>query len=221
MSKLTVGDIREPVIRLALVMEEKLRKHDEERGPRGWICDSTTSLWKRVMDESKELRQRISELAICLGVHQTRDIDSDEIQKKIDLVIEECADVANYSMMIADVVSGLGEPQAKKDIPGIDEVAAMQAKKIAFLVYTSNCRPEKRFFACMVRSLEFQGWEMDLLAMTMKEGNMRITIESMEHLLPRDREFVGAFIGEDAANLVFDSFGYVEKLVAEEAKKEV
>ena len=55
MEKLTVGDIREPVIRLALLQEEKLRKHDKERGERGWARDPVKSLLARIYDELMEL----------------------------------------------------------------------------------------------------------------------------------------------------------------------
>lgn len=97
MKKLTVGDIREPIIQLALVMEEKLRDHDEDRGPRGWINDEPLSLFLRIYDELDELRPLLVDLPMIRG---------DDFEAIVDKVIRECADIANFPMMIMDIVGG-------------------------------------------------------------------------------------------------------------------
>lgn len=82
-----------PAIRgFATFMEETLQKHDGEKGPRGWIThpDCTVSwLLDRLQEEVTELSE-----AYC-------DCDPGKVQK-------ECADVANFAMMIADRIRNRG-----------------------------------------------------------------------------------------------------------------
>ena len=69
-------------------MERKLRKHDRERGPRGWQEDGASHLYDRLQDEASELEGAIRRTG--------------EGGKDADRIIGEAADVANFAMMIAD-----------------------------------------------------------------------------------------------------------------------
>lgn len=80
---LEVRRARPCVLQFAALQERLLRKHDDDRGVRGWASDSADVLVNRLDDELKELRQ-----AIASGTPQ-------EIAK-------EAGDVSNFAMMIAD-----------------------------------------------------------------------------------------------------------------------
>jgi len=74
------GELREAVRSFAWEMEHKLRKHDGDYGPEGWKMCDPNFLWNRMRDEINEAKKATS----------TQNI------------IEECADIANFAMMIAD-----------------------------------------------------------------------------------------------------------------------
>lgn len=77
--------LRPEVLAFARLMEAKLRTHDHDRGRQGWKDDDPKALYDRLLDEVKEL-------AFELWNKGTAD---------------EAVDVANFAMMIADVVGGL------------------------------------------------------------------------------------------------------------------
>jgi NTP pyrophosphatase (non-canonical NTP hydrolase) len=80
-----------PVIRfLAAFQESALRKHDKTRGEQGWLRESPEWLVTRLVEETEELM-----LAIQAFRHENDNAGQ---------VIKECADVANFAAMIADVV---------------------------------------------------------------------------------------------------------------------
>ena len=77
--------MRDAVKEFANAMEKKLQKHDHDRGVEGWKQDATADLlgW---------LKNEVVELEVAL-------ISEDKSNEEIG---EECADVANFAMMIFD-----------------------------------------------------------------------------------------------------------------------
>jgi|GEM_PF-3140224 len=116
MKKLTVGDIREPVIRLALLQEAKLRKHDKLRGERGWARDLPGSLLARVYDEVRELSLVLPKVIDGQG----RILAHVQLEN-IRSVREECADVSNFIMMINDLLYQ-AEVENEDYRPGADDI---------------------------------------------------------------------------------------------------
>lgn len=82
-----ITGIREEVIKFALEMEKKLQANDSKGG---WDKCEYDWLLQRVDEEITELK------------HSIRVDGSDR------KIIRECADVANFVMMIADNTGGLG-----------------------------------------------------------------------------------------------------------------
>ena len=79
-------DIRKEVIGFAEQMELKLRRDDGKKG--GWDDLSIQFLFSRIQDEVKELEEEIN----------NNIFDN-------DAVVKECADVANFCMMLAQNVN--------------------------------------------------------------------------------------------------------------------
>ena len=77
------------------VMFEKL-KANRHKG--GWQKCQPMDLYARLLDEQKELHE-------SLVTHFSKDPDARE--HTAESVAKECADLANFAMMIADVVGGL------------------------------------------------------------------------------------------------------------------
>jgi NTP pyrophosphatase (non-canonical NTP hydrolase) len=86
--KVELHGLRPEVLAFAKLMEEKLRKHDLDRGRQGWKDDDPRHLLKCLEKEHDELQDAL-------------------VGGKNDSIAGECADVANFAMMIADVVGGL------------------------------------------------------------------------------------------------------------------
>lgn len=82
--------MRESVKWFAGIMEQTLQKHDDKKGSDGWLNDDIYGLFGRLREESDEIEELI--------IHY--DYEKDESLK----LIKECADVANFAMMIADSV---------------------------------------------------------------------------------------------------------------------
>ena len=80
--------LREPVAWFAAEMEKKLAAKDDEHGGSSWPSASWARLFSLLKDEFDELEKVLEEQP--LGGHN------------MDAIIEECADVANFAMMIAD-----------------------------------------------------------------------------------------------------------------------
>lgn len=75
-----VVTLRPDVLAFACLMETKLRKHDAKRG-QSWKQDDVRDLFDRLTDEAKELRRALNGRGD---------------------VVDECVDVANFAMMVAD-----------------------------------------------------------------------------------------------------------------------
>ena len=82
--------MRESVKWFAEIMEQTLQKHDEARGSDGWLNADVDWLFERLQQEASELEEKI--------------IKYDYIKSEALPIIKECADIANFAMMIADNV---------------------------------------------------------------------------------------------------------------------
>lgn len=81
------GTIRKAVADFALVMEQKLREKDHKSG---WRDESLADLFRLLLGEVGELDDAID----------TYNDTPEYIE--LDELVKECADVANFAMMIAD-----------------------------------------------------------------------------------------------------------------------
>jgi len=79
--------MRESVKWFAGIMEQTLQKHDKKKGSDGWLNDNSLSLLDR-------LKQETAELEDILIVWDS---------KYSSEIVKECADIANFAMMIADI----------------------------------------------------------------------------------------------------------------------
>ena len=85
------------VLKFAARMEAKLAKNRHKGNREGWLKDHPWNLVERVLDETVELQQcfaevRENEVALITTPEETAD---------------ECADVANFCMMVADCVTAM------------------------------------------------------------------------------------------------------------------
>lgn len=90
--------VRPAVVWFAQQMEERLSRHDHDRGPDGWVGNAHDDLLGRLDDERSELQEAVFS---CEGT-----------KEKIQL---EAADVANFAMMIAH--NAAGNPEAALAAP--------------------------------------------------------------------------------------------------------
>lgn len=84
------ASLRPEVIAFARLMEDQLRANDHKPG---WIQNGPFDLWPRLMEEAGELKMALI----------ARDGP--------DVIAKEAADVANFAMMIADVIGGLSRKE--------------------------------------------------------------------------------------------------------------
>jgi len=89
--------IRESVDKFAELMENRLRENDHKGG---WSNENTDWLFKRLLDESDELKKAMDEYDVYQMAYTPR---PGELQDRRRNVRKECADVANFAMMIADL----------------------------------------------------------------------------------------------------------------------
>ena len=82
--------MRESVKWFAGIMEQTLQKHDENKGSDGWLSCDVLSMFEDLKKEVDELEKLI--------------IKYDYVKSEELLIIKECADIANFAMMIADIV---------------------------------------------------------------------------------------------------------------------
>lgn len=94
-------DLRKEVLAFARLMEEKLRKHDARKGVRGWKEAGEAHLLDLLSDKMIDLRGNVEFLTHLDGNAQRADVASAALS------------VANFCMMIADVVGGLEEAAVK------------------------------------------------------------------------------------------------------------
>ena len=78
------------VLKFAARMESKLAKNRHKGDRAGWLKDHPWDLVERVLDETVELQQ-------CFG--------GEGMVYDGESVADECADTANFCMMVADVVT--------------------------------------------------------------------------------------------------------------------
>ena len=80
--------IREDVFKFSLTMEDTLKDHNEERGERGWISSPDPVTWflSRLKEEVEELQEAMDNI-------------------DVKLTKKECADVANFAMMIFTILT--------------------------------------------------------------------------------------------------------------------
>jgi NTP pyrophosphatase (non-canonical NTP hydrolase) len=97
MPTLTLADLRPEVATFALAMERKLRANDAKKGARGWKGCDPQALLTRVMEEVEECDYALR-LTWMPGL--------DPVKVQADL-LDECADVANMAMMVADAAGAL------------------------------------------------------------------------------------------------------------------
>lgn len=85
---------RPEVVRFAAAMERKLEANDHKRG---WKHCETLYLMRR-------LRNEVGELAVLVNAARRGEAHVDR-----DAILSEAADVANFAMMVADVLGALKE----------------------------------------------------------------------------------------------------------------
>jgi hypothetical protein len=81
------------VLKFAERMEAKLAKNRHKGDRAGWMKDHPWDLVERVLDETTELQATF------------KDIGSDILCPEPSKTADECADVANFCMMVADRVT--------------------------------------------------------------------------------------------------------------------
>lgn len=79
------------VLKFAERMEAKLEKNRHKGNREGWLNDDPWSLVERILDETVELQQ-----------HFTQGGDGVVVCDDYNKAADECADVANFCMMVAD-----------------------------------------------------------------------------------------------------------------------
>ncbi|MGO1303645.1 MAG: hypothetical protein ACTMKV_02550 [Sphingomonas parapaucimobilis] len=101
--------LRPEVAAFAALMEQQLRANDHKGG---WKNDTSFALWSRLLQEAIELNE----------ARATRNPDSERIGR-------EAADVANFAMMVADVMGAL--PLHKVDQGNTDAIERIAARLAA------------------------------------------------------------------------------------------
>src|SRR3990167_5557520 len=89
--KLTILDVRPEVINFAVAMEKKLRKKDGYLGRSGWRDNVTDSVYL-----TERIREETKELDCALEIYD---------KKHAKKVQKEAVYVANFAMMIYDIIS--------------------------------------------------------------------------------------------------------------------
>lgn len=83
------------VLAFAFRMESKLAKNRHKGDRAGWLKDHPWNLVERILDETVEVQQ-------CFSNHSDGQVWMDKPAKE---TADECADVANFCMMVADRVT--------------------------------------------------------------------------------------------------------------------
>jgi len=218
MSELMIADVRDAVRRLAIVQEEKLREHDEDRGADGWKGDDLFALWTRILDEAVELHGKISDFHLALAKHASFGAP---IPKTVALaVIRECADVGNFAAMIADEAHRLAElgdslpeapepePEAKPEEEPQQETeeAPVEAKEEpeqdpeqgedfeALMGDVLELPAPITFPACIEAALQEYGWAANPEMQCWTFERRRIAMHAVESIRAQDIEFAKKFI---------------------------
>lgn len=93
--------LRPEVRKFAEQMELKLRTHDADRGPSGWRDSDVFWLASRILAEQRELLNALLRWPLSASDGS---------------ILKECADIANFAMMVSDVVYRYGV-QCMPDAP--------------------------------------------------------------------------------------------------------
>lgn len=86
---------------LAAFQELAFKNHDLDRGEEGWKDDDPKALFQRLVEESEELLKEL-----------------DKKRPHTGRVTKECADVANFAVMIADVMQRRYLERAEREFSG-------------------------------------------------------------------------------------------------------
>jgi len=99
---------RSEVLQAAVLMEQKLRKHDHDRGPKGWKNDHPLCLFHRVKEEVCEAQEVVaSDMPKAFP---------DSIGRK--KLVDELVDVMNFCMMTIDQLGGLSDVELAVETEG-------------------------------------------------------------------------------------------------------
>lgn len=101
------------VLDFAFRMEGKLAKNRHKGNRDGWLKDDPWSLVERILDETVEVQK-------CFTMGSDDRVDYDDAEE----LANECADVANFCMMVADSVTS-----ANADLRHRADSAASQPKE--------------------------------------------------------------------------------------------
>lgn len=101
-------NVRPEVAAFALAMEAQLKANDHKTG---WKNDDPRGLFARLVQESDELKNELREDGCgCRSAGECGHIFY-RWSGTAKAILKEAADVANFSMMIADVCGGLAVPE--------------------------------------------------------------------------------------------------------------
>lgn len=95
----------------------------------------------------------------------------------------------------------------------VNDIAEMQAKKIAAKVY----RNEQTFSECLARSLVFYGWKLDAEISCWVKGDHRVTVDWVMSLRPEDCRHI-EMITSKVASMTRESWEHVEMLLDKESE---
>ena len=122
--------IRPEVLAFAALMELKLRENDDKPGWKGlrdkadrYMDESSSALLERIEDEAQELKALLT---------HSGDYSFDSRRIASLKVMDECADVANFAMMIADIVGvdGYLPHRIPALVDELQETAGGRAKEV-------------------------------------------------------------------------------------------
>lgn len=99
--------LRPEVQKFAEQMELKLRAHDHDRGPQGWRDSDPFWLATRILVEQRELMNAMLRWPLS---------------ESAGSILKECADVANFAMMVSDVVHRYGIQNVPAAPDGITKI---------------------------------------------------------------------------------------------------
>jgi NTP pyrophosphatase (non-canonical NTP hydrolase) len=94
------------VLAFARRMEAKLAKNRHKGDREGWLKDDPWSLVERILDETVEVQE-------CFTMGSDGRVDFKDAEK----LANECADVANFCMMVADCVITQESPNHNSATP--------------------------------------------------------------------------------------------------------
>ena len=96
--------VREELESLRAFSLHMLRKMQENRHKGGWKGDLPRRLLARLREEVEELEGAVSRWEAAPGIERT-----EEVAVLAEQVAREAADVANFSLFVADVCGGLAK----------------------------------------------------------------------------------------------------------------